>query len=321
MKIMVFDVPAEFGGALTVLEQYYNTAVNDSENTWIFVVSKPEFKETENVKVLRLPWVKKSWFHRLWFDNFYAKKMVNKCKPDKIISLQNTSVKTSGYFQELYVHQALIFCEKRFSFRENKKFWIYQNIISRMITNSIKKVDSVVVQTKWMKDEIVRRTGSDEKKIQVIPPKIEVYPDLDYERTEEINFFYPAGDAVYKNHKVIYEAVRILKNKGYKDFNVILTIQKPHEDIEDLSDIIRFCGYMDKQKMMKSYKKSILLFPSYIESYGLPLLEARTYNCPVVASNCAFSREILEGYEKASYFEPFSSKQLSEKMEEHINNL
>ena len=52
MRIMVFDVPAEYGGALTILNQYYNTAIKDKENEWIFVVSTPKLKETDNIKIL-----------------------------------------------------------------------------------------------------------------------------------------------------------------------------------------------------------------------------------------------------------------------------
>ena len=78
MRIMVFDVPAESGGALTILNQYYDTAIKDKENDWVFVVSTPELKETDNVKVLNYPWIKKSWFHRLYFDKLVANKLVDK---------------------------------------------------------------------------------------------------------------------------------------------------------------------------------------------------------------------------------------------------
>ena len=68
MKIMVFDVPADSGGALTILNQYYDKAVKDTENEWIFIISTPILKSKMNVKVVNFPWVKKSWFHRLYFD-------------------------------------------------------------------------------------------------------------------------------------------------------------------------------------------------------------------------------------------------------------
>lgn len=69
MKIMVFDVPAETGGALTILKQYHEAAIKDKENEWYFVISTPNLIESSNVRILRFPWVKKSWVHRMYFHN------------------------------------------------------------------------------------------------------------------------------------------------------------------------------------------------------------------------------------------------------------
>lgn len=311
MRTMVFDVPAEFGGALTILKQYHEKAMQDVENEWIFVVSKPELEESKNVKVLRFPWVKKSWFMRLFFDKVFAKTLIKKYSPDKILSLQNTTINTKKCFQELYVHQSIPFSDKRFFIRENFKFWMYQNVIGKMIIKSVRKADSVIVQTKWMKEAVVQSSKVDESKVKIQPPKMNINTDVRYEKTEQINFFYPANSSVYKNHKLIYEAVKLLRKKGYKDFKVYLTIQKPDIDCSEFEENIEFCGYMNKEQVNEHYKKSALLFPSYIETFGLPLLEARTYGCPVIASNCAFSREVLDGYEKAEFFDPFSSEALS----------
>ena len=75
MNIMVFDVPAESGGALSVLKYFYSEYKADENNNYIFVVSKPEMKEAHNIKVLRYPWIKKSWLHRLYFDSLIAPKL------------------------------------------------------------------------------------------------------------------------------------------------------------------------------------------------------------------------------------------------------
>ena len=74
MDIMVFDVPAESGGALSILNAFYQEVLdNKNENiNWIFVLSNLNYKETENISILNFPWVKKSWFHRLYFDYFVA---------------------------------------------------------------------------------------------------------------------------------------------------------------------------------------------------------------------------------------------------------
>ena len=321
MRIMVFDVPAEYGGALSILKQYYNDACADKDNEWIFVVSKPQLPDTDNVKVARLPWAKKSWFHRLWFDNVYALQLVRKFKPDKVISLQNTMVKADECFQELYVHQALPFCEKRFAFREHKKFWIYQNIISKMIFRSIKKCDSIIVQTSWMKEAVVQKTGISKDKITIIPPKVDIQSDCSYKQTDEKIFFYPANGAVYKNHKAIYSAVYDLISQGYKNFKVVLTLEKNEKNLEiekKTGGIIEFAGYLPKERINEYYSKSVVLFPSYVETFGLPLLEARLSGCPIIASDCAFSKEILDGYDNARFFDPFDYAGLAEFMKKHL---
>ena len=109
MKIMVFDVPAEYGGALTILEQYYDKAVGDTNNQWVFIVSTPNLQERGNIRVLRYPWIKKSWFHRLYFDNFIARKIVEEYQPDEVLSLQNVIIKKLKVKQTLYLHQPLPF--------------------------------------------------------------------------------------------------------------------------------------------------------------------------------------------------------------------
>lgn len=321
MKVMVFDVPAESGGALSILNQYYDAARADKENEWIFIVSKPALEPLDNVKVLNFPWVKKSWLHRMWFDNVYARGLVKKYKPDKIISLQNTMIKQKICYQELYVHQALPFSEKRFSLKENKKLWVYQNIISKMIFYSIKNCDCITVQTKWMKDAICKKTGVGENKVRVVTPKAIIPENLKYKAGEEVIFFYPAAAQVYKNHEVIYKAVKELKMSGCDNFKVYLTINKPgtfSEKYKEIDNLIEFFGYMEKSKVYELYQKSILLFPSYIETFGLPLLEARTVGCPVIASDCAFSREIIDGYDNGNFFDPFNSLQLADQMKKYV---
>ena len=51
MKIVVNDIAASTGGAMTVLRDFYNCVCNnDHENQWIFLLGKKYFEETENVK-------------------------------------------------------------------------------------------------------------------------------------------------------------------------------------------------------------------------------------------------------------------------------
>lgn len=331
MRIMVFDVPAESGGALSILNEYYDNAANhkDKNIEWIFVVSKPDLKPTDNVKILRYPWIKKSWIHRLYFDYFVAPKLVYKYDVDEILSLQNLIIpKVKNTRQSLYVHQALPFVDYKINFKENKKLWIYQNIIGRKIVNSIKKADHVIVQTNWMKKICIEKTGIEANRIEVRPPEVNIQVKEYFQNTRENmrTFFYPANGSYYKNHRIIVEACKWLIEDGVTDFNVIFTLKgDENSHIADLYNSskemqlpINFIGHITREKVFEHYSKAILIFPSYIETFGIPLLEAKLHRAIILASDCAFSHEILDGYEKVYFFDPFDIGKLKKLMKKLI---
>ena len=329
MRIMVFDVPAESGGALTILNQYYDTAIKDKENDWVFVVSTPELKETDNVKVLNYPWIKKSWFHRLYFDKLVANKLVDKYNVDEILSLQNVVVPKVKVKQTLYLHQPLPFVEKRYGLTEDFKFWLYQNVISKMIFKSIRAADKVIVQTKWIRDAAIKKANVKKEKFILKQPELNVSVKKLYTSDEKSDklFFYPASGLVYKNHEVIVNACKILKDKGISNYKVIFTlkgdenkhIRKLREIVLDEDLPVEFIGSIDIATVYEYYSKSILVFPSYIETFGLPMLEAKMHESPILASDCAFSNEILGGYGKVDFFNPFDDYELARHIQTYIN--
>lgn len=329
MKIMVFDVPAENGGALSVLNDFYKDYSTDEENEYIFVVSKPELKDTKNIKVLRFPWVKKSWFHRLYFDNFIAHKLVKKYEVDEILSLQNIIIPNCKCKQTLYVHNSIPFSEYRFSLRKNKLLWIYQNILGKKIFKSIIKADNVIVQTNWMKNECISKVGINESKIEVVMPNRCLKVTKEFKETTESlsTFFYPASAVEFKNHKIIVEACMRLKKEKINNYKVIFTIYgNENENIKKLYNIIKennlpvqFIGTISKKRVFEYYTKSILIFPSLIETVGLPLLEARAHKSIIIANDTNFALEMLKGYNFANIFKKHSSEELKDFMKEYIN--
>lgn len=328
MKIMVFDVPAECDGALTILKQYYEKAINDSMNEWIFIISTPDLESKNNVKILKYPWIKKSWFHRLYFDIFLAHRLVNKYKVNEVLSLQNIVIPKVKVKQTLYLHQSLPFVDYRFKFLENKKLWIYQNIIGKLIFSSIKRADSILVQTNWMKKACLKAVNVKGDKIKVVRPdvNINIKKYFDYIEGNTRTFFYPAGASYYKNHRIIVESFTNLKSNGIENFKVIFTLkgnENPH--IKELYEKakknhldIHFIGAITREEVFKYYQNSILIFPSYIETLGLPLLEARMHNTPILASDCEFSHEILDDYEYADFFDHFNSEDLESRMLKYL---
>jgi len=329
MRIMVFDVPAVSGGALSVLNDFYNEYKNDEINNYIFVISKPELKETKNIKVLRFPWIKKSWIHRIYFDYLIAPMLVRKYEVDEIFSLQNVIVPNANKYQTVYVHNSLPFSEYRFSFKENRLLWIYQNIISKSIFKSITKADRVIVQTNWMKSECIKKLNVDGTKLEVNPPQIQInnVNMFDDKFKDIVTFFYPASGVAFKNHKIIVEACIKLRKVSSAPFKVIFTLSGNENDsiiemyriVSEMNLPIEFIGTISRVEVFCYYSSSILLFPSYVESSPLPLTEARIHNTPILASDYAFSHEILDGYVRADFFNAFDAEDLMKKMKTYIH--
>ena len=89
MNILVYDIAAEEGGAVSVLKAFYEQHKRDKQNRYVYLLSTYHLEETDNITVVNVPQIKKSWFHRLAFDNFGAKKYIKAYQIDEVLSLQN----------------------------------------------------------------------------------------------------------------------------------------------------------------------------------------------------------------------------------------
>lgn len=327
---IIFDVPAENGGAMSILNQYYKYAIQDKENKYIFILSTPHLEQVNNVTVKNYPWIKKSWFHRLFFDIFIARIIVKKSDATELLSLQNMRIPGVRIKQTVYLHQALPFIKKKYSFFENKKLWVYQNIIGKLIKTSIKKADKIIVQSEWLKNIILNdQIVIDERRISIEKPNINdsYLKQFDYKKEENFSsFFYPSSAEDYKNHEVLINAATDLVKKKEKTFLIFFTINKQElkvdlqRKIEENSLPIVFLGNLTSNEVFLYYSKSVLVYPSILESFGLPLLESSLCNCVILAANEFYAKEILEEYKNKYLFDYNDFLSLSNLMANQINN-
>lgn len=324
-RIMVFDVPAESGGALSILRDFYDEIrerTDIPELEWRFILGKVELPETHAIRTHSFPLVKKSWLHRFFFDHFVAPRLIRTHQVDGILSFQNITIPHTNVPQILYVHQPLPFSEYRFKIRDSLLLWTYQNVIGRLIIRSIRQARIVIVQTEWLRKACIEKSGQAADKFVVVRPRIRLMPNVTFSPKPEhfSTFFYPASAIPYKNHRIIIEACKALWKDANKDYSVIFTLREDELDpemtkaIKEFGIPVSFIGAVKREKIFEYYSRSVLLFPSYIESYGLPLEEARLVKDVVFASDCAFSHEIMQGYNDAYFFNPFSASELAHLM-------
>lgn len=323
---MVYDVAAENGGAISILEYFYMQHKDNKKNHYFYMLSNYHLDETDNITVINVPEVKRGWKERLLFDFFGVKKYLRKFQIDEVFSLQNTIIPCFKGKQIVYEHNALPFSEYRFSIKEDRTMWIYQNIIGRFMLFGIKKADMVIVQTEWMKKAIVQKLPEAEPKIEVHFPKISILNGYLYKRPDECIFFYPANSSSFKNHRLILEACLLLKKKDILDFTVVFTLQGAEtEEIKCLYQKgkaekikIQWVGNLSREKVFAWYSKSVLVFPSYIETVGLPIYEALSVGCPLLLADCAYSKNVAKDYKDVKYYHYGDANSLAKYMESEI---
>lgn len=319
MRIIVNDIAASKSGAITILNQVYNYAVNHSDDEWVFLTGGSYLEERDNIRVIVLPQIKKSHLKKLYFDFFSGRSFIDKLNPDVVLSLQNIITFGVKSPQFVYIHQSIPYQDiKCFSFmkKEERKYAIYQHVIGRIINLSARKADGVIVQTDWMRKAVAKKAHINMSKIEVCFPDIETITLKETVNYEPNLFFYPTSVAIYKNNELIIEACDILNERGIFDYQVYMTLPQGTINHPNISCI----DYVSKDEVYRYYQKANLLFPSYIETIGLPLVEAKSINGVIIAAKCPYADNVLHNYYPSFQFDPFDANQLAIIMENVMLN-
>lgn len=133
------------------------------------------------------------------------------------------------------------------------------------------------------------------------------------------NFLCITGESKHKNYKCILNAFDFIQNNYLKGWTIYFV------GLNQDSEINHKCGmkiiktkYQNLHKIRELYSQSYcLIFPSFYESFGIPLVDALNSNCHIIASSKGSSTEICD--RSALYFNPESPKELSRKILEMVN--
>lgn len=318
--IIVNATAARSSGALSILNQFIdNISLSDANRYYLFV--DKSFKGKEKNNIIYIPMDTKRWIKRIYWDEYALEKWCKKHKvlPGLIISLQNTGVKFDRCVPQLiYYHQPLPLSAYSWNVFRKKEFmlYIYKHFYSFFVNRHLHDNTSVVVQIPSIKQAFLRKFNIPEDKIHIVFPEIE---KKDFSAIQNINFLdeklhllYPATSFIYKNHTVLFNALHYLMLNEKEIFSKIclhLTLNS-HDNIKEytfvkkkgITSAVKFEGNMPFDKLLCYYKSvDALLFPSFIESFGLPLLEAAEAGITIIAADLPYAHDVVSDYEGASF--------------------
>jgi glycosyltransferase involved in cell wall biosynthesis len=288
----------------------------------------------DKFRVIEFPNSQRTFFHKIYYEYVAFKKLSKVINPYLWFSLNDCSPTVVSNIQCVYFHNATPFykitwMDLKFPSRVLfQKF--YYNFFYRI---NLHKNKNIIVQQGFLKSYVARKFGVDLNKILINRPEF-TPPFVNASSTfvisnEVVTFFYPTKAFAYKNIHVIVEALRILKsNHASASFSVVLTLEGTEnrysrwlKEIASVHREVKFVGYLSFDLLTEHYQNSdCLLFPSKLETWGLPLSEARHFNKYILAADLPYAHETLMGYEDVRYFNPDSPLDLANLMTEYMSS-
>lgn len=184
---------------------------------------------------------------------------------------------------------------------------------------SVERADQIIAISQSTKNDLIDYFGTDERKITVIHHGVSKSKlPLSTERLIAQDYILFVGERDgFKNFKRFIEAFSMLTS-NYKGMHLVCTGRS--FTVEEF-ELFRALGIKDKVhqlsasevEMAKLYRDAaMLVFPSLSEGFGMPILEAMVYDCPVVLSQSSSFPEIAG--DAGLYFDPLEKEDMSNKM-------
>ena len=311
------------GGVLTIYQNCLYQLSKYIENKDIKVIALVAEKSKfsfENIEVIEFPKSKKSWLYRLYYEYYYFKKIDKKEQPDVWFSIHDVSPSLLCKNRYVYCHNPNIFYEASLKdwFLEYK-VGLFHYLYKFIYQINIKKNKAVFVQQNWIKKEF--QSIFSIQNVVVAPP--EYIGETSFDKItldpNKIHFFYPSIGRVFKNFECITEAILLLPKTIQDKIMVHLTIGENENKYADLIikkytiPQIHFTGKLTRKEVFSYYKSvNCLLFPSKIETWGLPISEAKSFNLPMLVANLPYAKETVGNYDKVSFFDQNNPNDLAQ---------
>lgn len=258
---------------------------------------------------------------RIQFEWKGFRKLLKEYKvyPDLVVSLQNLGIWQLRQIPHIiYYHNSLPFFSYKWNplKRSEMMMFFYKHVYPHIVSRTLGDQVDMVVQLPSIKEGVERCYGLNEKQVHVMFPDLEqinIETIAPYAfKNEEYHFVFPATSAPYKGHLFLVDMMAYIRQKdrgvsdcikihltlvAEKEQNLIRLMQK-----KGVRDNFVFHGVVPHDTLLSMYKSSMgLLFPSVIETLGLPLIECACFGKAILACDLRYAHEVLSDYEGAKF--------------------
>jgi len=302
------------GGALTILSAFIKAAQSPRFHDWQFIaLVNPLVKlDFGRIKKINFSAPKKSWVVRLYYEYVVFRKISKRLQVDVWLSLHDITPNVVAKKRFVYCHNPAPFYS--LTWRDallDPRFVIFKKLYKLFYKVNINRNDAVIVQQNWLKKIFSTFVKIP---IHVSHPEyvLSLESKLRVNKHSKVRFIYPAFPRVFKNHSIVGDALRLLSSSERQDIEIVFTVQGSENKYAEwlknryhhLSEI-DFMGRLSYEETQKLYQSAdCLIFPSKLETWGLPLTEAKYFQKDIICADLPYARETLGGYVKVLYVSP-----------------
>ena len=310
------------GGPLTVLHNILLNLIKYNNNKYeiLVLVNSKKIVSDYGVNCIEFKHSKKSWFLRLYYEYIYFFFLSLKLKPHIWLSLHDVTPFVKARKQLVYCHNASPFYKVNISdLFFAPKFFLFCKLYIHLYKFNVNSNSFIIVQQEWLRNKFSKFYNEDNIVVShpVLSSNVPTNISQKFINHEKLILFYPAFPRSFKNFEVVCEAISLLSEKDHDNIELRLTIDGNenrysryiYSKYKTIASI-NFIGLKKKDQIIDEFNDaSIVVFPSKLETWGLPISEAKDLNKPLLISDLHYARETVGNYDMVSFLSPDDPQQ------------
>ncbi len=291
------------------------------------LVSRRELFDIAGISYLEYPRIMHSYLARVRFEYWTSRGISANLKPTVWLSMHDMTPNVTADVRAVYCHNPSPFYRPTISeFLLDWRFGLFTLFYRFLYRINIHANDYVIVQQDWMRKGLMRLYGL--RNVVVAHPVVYLQNAMedvsDGAAGQPYRFFYPAFPRTFKNPEVCLKAARILEQGGFDKFELWLTFAASENRyasrvVKEFDDVrsVRWLGLLPRERIFELYSEAdCLLFPSRLETWGMPIAEVQSFGKPILAADLPYAHESAAGYDKVRFFDPSDAEQLASLMQQ-----